>query len=224
MKGLFVTGTGTNVGKTVASAALLLRYRCRAPWRYWKPIQTGAPFDDDTATVKTLGLCADDEICASGIRLPQPVSPHLAARLCGATIDVSSLLRLASEDGLRRWLIEGAGGVLVPLNQNEMMTDLMAALGLPAVIVASSQLGTINHTLLTLEALRRRSIAVAGNVLNGERNAENRCAIETYGNAAVVGEMPRFDALEPNALATWAVNELDPDGHLEQFFNGPPQC
>jgi dethiobiotin synthetase len=175
--------------------------------------------------VSALGACADQEVLDSGIRLPKPVSPHLAAELCGTRISVSSLVRLAREAGeSRSWLIEGAGGVLVPLNQNELMIDLMVALRLPVLIVASSQLGTINHTLLTLEALRSRSIAIAGVLLNGVRNMENRRAIETFGDVRVVGEMPLFTAPQTGILAAWARNRLDTDGYLEQFFSGPPQC
>lgn len=225
MTGLFVTGTGTDVGKTVVSAALLHRYRHVAPLRYWKPVQTGTPMDDDTASVKALGICGVDEIYAAGVRLPRPLSPHLAAELCGVKIDVSSVVRLACKaSSPRGWIVEGAGGVLVPLNRNELMADLMAALGLPVLIVASSQLGTINHTLLTLEALRSRSIPIAGVLLNGPSNAENWRAIETYGKVAVVGEMPRFGVLEPKLLAAWAVQKLDPDRYLEPFLTGLPPC
>jgi len=221
MTGVFVTGTGTNVGKTVVSAALLHRYRCVAPLRYWKPVQTGAPEDDDSATVTSLGGCAAKEIWTRGMRLPKPLSPHLSAELCGVEIHVSSLLELMMDaDSARRWVIEGAGGVLVPLSLKESMADLMAALGLPAVIVASSGLGTINHTLLSVEALRKRSIEIAGIVLNGEPNADNRRAIETIGDVAVIGEMPPFGALTPAVLARWAMNELDPNGLLGRWFEG----
>ena len=114
--------------------------------------------------------------------------------------------------------MEGAGGVLVPLNAKEFMADLMSALGLPVVIVASSQLGAINHTLLTLEALRQRSITVAGVILNGDPNADNRRAIETLGEVSVLGEMPRFIHLTAANLNNWSLTEFDPDGHLLHFL------
>jgi dethiobiotin synthase len=219
MTGLFVTGTGTNIGKTVVAAALLHRYRLVAPMCYWKPVQTGVPEDDDTAIVKDLAACNNEEICESGIRLPRPLSPHLSAELCGARIGISEILRSVRDSNPRqRWLAEGAGGVLVPLNAKEFTADLMAALGLPAVIVASSQLGTINHTLLTLEALRKRSITVAGVILNGDLNPENRRAIETFGDVAVLGEMPRFAQLTPATLSSWSLTELDRDGRLLPFL------
>lgn len=117
-----------------------------------------------------------------------------------------------------RWVVEGAGGALVPINSTEKMTDLMAALGLPAVVVARSSLGTINHTLLTLEALRNRSLRVAGVVMVGEKNAENRAAIEQFGDVAVLAEMPLFRELAPAALGQWAAVEFDPSGRLLEFL------
>jgi dethiobiotin synthetase len=222
MTGVFVTGTGTNIGKTVVAAALLYRYRLVTPMCYWKPVQTGVPEDDDTAIVKDLAACNDEEICESGIRLPRPLSPHLSAELCGAQIRISKILRLMHDSNLRRCcLAEGAGGVLVPLNAKEFMADLIAALGLPTVIVTSSQLGTINHTLLTLEALRKRSITVAGVILNGDINPENRSAIERFGDVPVVGEMPRFAQLSPATLSSWSLRELDRDGCLRPFLERP---
>jgi dethiobiotin synthetase len=219
MRGLFVTGTGTNIGKTITSAALLCRYRATGPLRYWKPVQTGIPEDDDTATVRDLASCADEEICGSGVRLPRPLSPHLSARLSGVKIAIPEVMKLARPlDADRRSIVEGAGGVLVPLNASEFMADLIVALALPALVVASSQLGTINHTLLTLEALRKRSIPVAGVILVGELNPENRRDIETFGDVPVVGEMPPFDPLTPAALSHWSTRELDCGGQLERFF------
>jgi dethiobiotin synthetase len=224
MTGLFVTGTGTNIGKTVVAAALLHRYRSDFPMCYWKPVQTGVPEDDDTAAVKHLAACNSEEICDTGIRLPRPLSPHLSAELCGARIEVSEIIRLTRNSGNRRsWIVEGAGGVLVPLNAKEFMVDLIVALGLPAVVAASSQLGTINHTLLTLEALRKRSIAVAGVILSGDFNPENRRAIETFGEVAVIGEMPRFTQLTSAVLANWSRTELDRDGRLEASLERPAE-
>src|SRR5690348_9352413 len=109
MKGLFVTGTDTGVGKTVASAALMHRFRGAAPLRYWKPIQTGIEIDDDTATVRHLGACSAEEIFGKGVRLPKPVSPHLAARWAGCRIDLAELRALVGNDeGGKTWIVEGA--------------------------------------------------------------------------------------------------------------------
>jgi malonyl-CoA O-methyltransferase len=116
------------------------------------------------------------------------------------------------------WVIEGAGGILVPLNESELMIDLMVALQLPVLVVSRAELGTINHTLLTLEALRVRALRIAGVVMVGVRNASNRDAIEHYGNVAVLGEMPELAVLTPEAVALWANAELDPSGSLRSYF------
>jgi dethiobiotin synthetase len=194
VRGLFVTGTGTGVGKTVLSAALMLRYPGA---RYWKPIQTGP--EDDTAEVRRL---SGGQVLNHGIRLPDPVSPHLAARRAGTTIDLS-LLPTRDSDAAA-FIVEGAGGVLVPVNDAQTMADLMVLLGLPVIVAARTTLGTINHTLLTLEALLARSLKIAGVVMIGEADPENRAAIERYGGVKVIAEMPRFDPLAPECLRAWA--------------------
>ena len=252
MRGIFITGTDTNVGKTVVAAAVMLRYRNEATLRYWKPVQTGIEQDDDTREVARLagrkGPPYTDEIFDCGIRLPGSLSPHLAARRAGTRVTVRSLLEtLHSADltlrqaqghpeqgrGVKvraahpdhparpatpappaRWIVEGAGGVLVPLNERETMADLMQALDLPVVIAARSALGTINHTCMTIEVLRRRMLRVAGVVMVGEPNDENRLAIERYGAAEVIAQMPRFDPLTPEALQAWVHAEFDRSGVL----------
>ena len=218
LRGLFVTGTDTGVGKTVVSAALLHRHGGgAAPLRYWKPIQTGTRLDDDTAEVRRLTAGVGVEIVDEGVRLAEPVSPHLAAALAGTEIDLAPLVaRRAGAAGA--WIVEGAGGVLVPINRSSLMVDLMGALGLAALVVARSSLGTINHTLLTLACLRTRSVPVAGVVLVGEPDRHNRTAIEDYGRVVVVGEMPRFERVSAAALAGWAPRGLDPDARLGEWL------
>jgi dethiobiotin synthase len=217
VRGLFVTGTDTNVGKTVVSATLMQRYGREVRLRYWKPIQTGIEQDDDTAEVVRLGECQPDAVIEAGIRLQRPLSPHLAARLSGTAIELQPLVDIAT--GARRTLIvEGAGGVLVPVNEREFMVDLMSRLGLPVVIVSRSTLGTINHTLLTIEALRQRSLTIAGVVMVGPPDSDNREAIEQRGGVHVVGELPIFEPLTPQRLAAWAITEMDRDGHLMEFI------
>lgn len=217
LRGIFVTGTDTNVGKTVLCAALLHRFRAKASLRYWKPIQTGIEQDDDTATVRTLGGASIDEIYDEGIRLHRPVSPHLAARWANRQIRIADIKGFVNDENATKqtsWIVEGAGGLLVPLNGDELMVDLIAALAVPVVIAARSGLGTINHTLLTLEGLRQRSLPIAGVVMIGEPNQENRAAIEYYGKVPVLGEMPRFDRLDSASLAQWANRALDPESRL----------
>lgn len=232
MRGIFITGTDTNVGKTIVAAAVMLRYRNEAPLRYWKPIQTGIEQDDDTREVVRLSRACDTEVFNCGLRLPEPLSPHLAARRAGMRITVQSTVdtlhsaelkvraahnaesRIPNLESRLRWIVEGAGGALVPLNERETMTDLMQALNLPVVIAARSTLGTINHTCMTIEVLRRRMLRVAGVVMVGEPNDENRLAIERYGAAEVIGQVPRFDPLTPEALDAWVRAEFDRGGVL----------
>jgi dethiobiotin synthetase len=218
MRGIFVTGTDTGVGKTAVSAALLQRYRNSATLRYWKPVQTGIEQDDDTREVRRLGA-GDGEFYELGLRLANPVSPHLAAEQAGISVAIEVLLAMLPEDAEQcRWIVEGAGGALVPLNARELMIDLMGALGAAVVVAARSGLGTINHTLLTLEALRRRSLPVAGVVLVGEKYQDNCAAIEKYGQVPVLGEMPVLQPLDAAALGAWARTQLDLDGRLAEFL------
>lgn len=218
-RGLFVTGTDTGVGKTAVAAALMHRYRGPGILKYWKPIQTGIEESDDTTTVRQLGACREDEWFDPGIRLSRPVAPYLAAAAEGTRIDIREVVRNAEKaPKSTRWIVEGAGGVLVPINEIELMTDLMSGLGLPVLIATRSTLGTINHTLLTIEALRRRNLEVAGAVMVGERNADNREAVERYGGVNVVGEMPRFPSLTADVLRHWSKSELDMEGRLARYF------
>jgi dethiobiotin synthase len=222
-RGLFVTGTDTGVGKTVVSAALMCLYRRRVPVRYWKPIQTGIEHDDDTAAVARLAGCAPGEIVDRGVRLRHPVSPHRAAELAGRSIAIDSVVdgggeaaaafaRPGAPADLRGqpdtfWVVEGAGGVLVPLNDEQLMVDLMARLALPAVVVARTAVGTINHTLLTIDALRRRRIEVAAVIMSGPPDAAARRAIEHHGQVTVA-ELPvldsALDSISPAAVMAWA--------------------
>ena len=179
-RGVFITGTDTDIGKTTYCRDLCAQ---RPDAVYWKPVQTGFPTDDDTATVgATRSL--------PGLRFRDPVSPHLAAAREGVTLTLDALLapwrewRAAHPNDDAPFVVEGAGGVLVPLAPGLMLPDLMAAVGLPVAVVARDRVGTINHTLLTVEALRARDLAVAGVVLVGGNS--NREAIETYGDVPVI--------------------------------------
>lgn len=218
INGLFVTGTDTGVGKTVLCAALLRRYRGIAPLRYWKPVQTGIEQDDDTAEVRRLAGAREDELFGEGVRLEKPVSPHLAAKWAGEIINLHRLRQTLPASAETRWIVEGAGGVLTPLNEASTMADFMAMLDLPVLIAARSGLGTINHTLLTIEALRSRSIVVAGVVMIGDLNADNAEAIEHYGRVPVVAQMPRLDPLTPESLDAWTVANFDTHKMLEKLL------
>ncbi len=197
MRGVFVTGTDTGVGKTVVSAWLMRVLDAD----YWKPIQAGTEDETDTAVVQRLTGLPEVRFHESAYRLKAPLSPYEAARREGITIDLD---RIALPESARPLVVEGAGGILVPLNDRTFMTDLMAKFGLPAVIVARAELGTINHTLLTVEALRARGLAVAGVVMNGAPNAANRRAIETFGRVQVIAEFPPLEPLDAKTLAAAA--------------------
>jgi len=197
---LFVTGTDTGVGKTVVSAVLL----AGRGGHYWKPVQSGADQDSDSQTVARLSGRGPGCVLPEAYRLAAPLSPHQAALLEGVRIDPARLA-LPEVPGGGPLVVEGAGGVLVPLAPGLLMADLMAALGLPVLVVARSGLGTINHTLLTVGELRRRALDVAGVVLCGPRDAANREAIESYGQVRVVAELEPLPELHPAALrAAWA--------------------
>ena len=194
MIGVFVTGTDTGVGKTVAAACLARAWRAG----YWKPVQTGrAAGDDDTATVVALAGVSAEHVYAPAYALRAPLSPHAAAELEGVRITMDAIALPQTAHPL---VVEGAGGLFVPLNNRDFMIDLMAKLPLPILLVARSTLGTINHTLLSLAALRSRRLPIAGVVLNGPPNAGNRTAIERFGQVRVLAELPRVDPLDGAAI------------------------
>jgi malonyl-CoA O-methyltransferase len=197
-RGVFVTGTDTGVGKTVAAACLVRAWGAD----YWKPVQTGlAEEAGDSATVAELAGLPPDRIIPPCYALQAPLSPAAAAALEGVAIDLSAF---AVPEGDAPLVVEGAGGVLVPLTADSLIIDLMVRLGLPVVVVARSTLGTINHTLLTLEALRWRVLPVAGVILNGPPNPANRAAIEHYGRVRVLAELPARPGLDAGTVAELA--------------------
>ena len=195
--GVFVTGTGTGVGKTVVSAALA----SALGGDYWKPVQTGCLEDSDTDTVTWLAALGPGRTHPPAHVYEAPLSPHEAARLEGAAITLEDFTLPGTG---RVLVVEGAGGVLVPLNDRHTMADLMSRLGLPCVLVALSGLGTINHTLLSLEALKSRNIPVLGVVMNGEPNAANADAIRTFGGVSVLIEIAPLEPLDETTVAVLA--------------------
>jgi len=217
MSALAIVGTDTGVGKTVVSAIVAAAWAERQPVAYWKPVATGGypgDPDRDAATVARLAGPAV-EILPESYLFPDPLSPHLAARLVGATIDPELLLReLARHRAAGRALVvEGAGGLLVPLTDaGYLLADFLVAARLPCLLVARSTLGTINHTLLTLEALRAREIPLAGVVLDGPPNRENRRAIERLGRVPILAEVAPL-SLDRSAIAA-AARLFDPEGRL----------
>lgn len=186
---IFITGTDTNIGKTLVSSWLCLH----TGYSYFKPIQTGLADDRDSDTVSML---SNTRIYPEAYTYQAPVSPHLAAQLENKRIDISTIQLPVSE----RLIVEGAGGVLVPIDDKILMIDLMVQLDIPMILVASSRLGTINHTLLSLEALARRSCSVLGVIMTGEFNQANKDAIEYYGQTRVLAELPWLHDVNQNTL------------------------
>jgi dethiobiotin synthase len=180
----FVTGTDTNVGKTVVSAILTAGLGAA----YWKPVQSGTTEETDSQWIARVLNLPAALVHEEAYRLTQPLSPHASARIDGVYIEMERF-RLPRHDG-NHLIVEGAGGVMVPLNEQHLVIDLIKQLRLPALVVARSGLGTINHTVLTLQALRRQDIEVLGVVMNGPPNPSNREAIEYYGKAQVLAEIP----------------------------------
>lgn len=196
MTRLVVTGTDTGIGKTVFAAALAGALGAR----YWKPVQAGLDEETDSAAVARLGGLAPQDVLPEAYRLRTPASPHLAAALDGIAIDPARLAPPA-DDPARPLVIEGAGGLMVPLTDDLLLIDLFARWGLPVVLVARSGLGTLNHTLLSLEALRARAVPVAGVALIGPPHAENARMIARLGRVRLLGTLPPVDPLTPAALA-----------------------
>jgi len=191
----FITGTDTGVGKTVTSALL-----CAAlDALYWKPIQTGTREGTDTDAAIRMAQLPRSRTLPEKYRFAPPVSPHLAARRAGVRIDLQKI-RLPRIDPGQNLIVEGAGGVLVPVNREQLMVDVMKQLGLPVLLVSRTALGTINHTLLSLAALRSAKLDVRGVVLVGATNQENRNAIELYGGVPVLGWIPPLKKLDRAAL------------------------
>jgi dethiobiotin synthetase len=199
---LFVTGTDTAVGKTLLSALLVAALNRR----YWKPIQTGACEGTDREAVIHWAEVTVDRTCAETYIFDPPVSPHLAAEQKGTAIDVHSIRRPSSVDAL---IIEGAGGVLVPVNDRAFMLDLMAALSSPVVVAARTALGTINHTLLTVAAVRNAKLQLRGVVMIGKDQPDNRRAVERYGNVPVIGSIPWLDVINRQTLLTVFAQHFD---------------
>ena len=205
MNGYFVTGTDTNVGKTVLSAMLVAALDAV----YWKPVQTGASEGTDRDSVRRWAEVAEDRLPVERYRFDPPVSPHLAAREAGVRISLDALEIPAVAPPGRKWIVEGAGGVMVPLNERDLMRDLMRQIGFPVVVAARTSLGTINHTLLTLSALREAHLPICGVALIGDENAENRRAIEHYGNIRVLGHIPILKQIHRAALLDVYENRFD---------------
>jgi dethiobiotin synthetase len=191
---LFVTGTDTNVGKTVVSAILTLGLGAT----YWKPIQSGLEPITDTDYIRKVTQLDDTRFIPERFRLTQPLSPHASAAIDGVQIHLSDF-QLPST-ATSHLIVEGAGGLMVPLNEHQFILDLIQHLNLPVCLVARSTLGTINHSLLSIAQLQRAEVPITGVILNGPKNPSNRDAIAHYGQVPILGELELLDAINPDTL------------------------
>lgn len=191
---IVVTGTDTGIGKTVFSAGLANLLGAN----YWKPIQAGLEGETDTEVVARLGSLSGDRIVPEVHRLRTPASPYHSAEIDGVRIDADSLA--VPDPGGRPLVIEGAGGLMVPLSLGTVYADVFERWRLPAVLCARTALGTINHSLLSIEALRRRHIDILGIAFIGERNAEAESAVCEIGRVRWLGRLPWLAPLTPDTL------------------------
>ncbi len=187
---IFITGTDTDIGKTLVSSWICLH----TGYDYFKPIQTGGSQNKDSSVVLKL---ANVKIHPEIYLYQAPLSPHLAAYLENEEIDINTI-KLPNTANL---IVEGAGGLLVPINQRYLMIDLVKQLDIPVIIVSSSRLGTINHTLLSLEALKNRQIKTLGVIMTGQINQSNVDSIEFYGNTKVLAQIPFLDEINTETLS-----------------------
>ena len=192
-RGFLVTGTDTGIGKTVVSAMLVDVLRAT----YFKPVQAGLDEETDTEFVQRITGLPSEHFVAEAYRLNIPASPHLAAIVDEVEIDME---KLALPDVSRPLIVEGAGGVLVPLTPSVLYVEMFKQWQLPAIVVARTSLGTINHTLLTIESLRRWSVNIHGVIFVGERHQENESIIPKLGKVTNLGRVPLLDSLDINSL------------------------
>lgn len=197
MSGLIITGTDTDVGKTVFAAALVGAIGAR----YWKPIQAGLAGETDTQLVQRLAAVPETQVVPEVYRLTTPASPHVAAEIDGLAIELDRLTLPQAEGRSPPLVVEGAGGVLVPLTRRVLQADLFARWELPVVLVAATRLGTINHSLLSIEALKRRAIEIRGVAFVGAANDDSERTICDFGKVRRLGRLPMLDKLTPPALA-----------------------
>lgn len=203
-----ITGTDTDVGKTVFAAMLTLALRAT----YWKPVQSGVSDGVDTRTVQTLTGLPDERFLPERYILTEPLSPHRAAELDGVELDLD---RLSPPDVEGTLLIEGAGGLMVPMTRKNLQINLFKKWNIPVILCTRTGLGTINHTLLSLEALWAREIPVHGIAFIGPDNPDNMQTISQFSNERILGRMPWLNDLNPGTLK----NAFTENFNIKDFQN-----
>ena len=202
MNGCVVAGIGTEIGKTVVSAILVEAFAAD----YWKPVQSGGLDHTDTDEVRALVSNHERTFHSEAYRLTVPASPHASAAADGVVIEAE---RLSLPQTDRFLVVELAGGLMVPLNERLLNIDLVKEWGLPVVLVANYYLGSINHTLLSIEALRHRQIDISGIIFNGEPVPETRSVILSYSGLDCLLDVPSTDAVTPEFVAAQAKEFFD---------------
>jgi len=201
---LVICGTDTDVGKTVVSALVVQGLGAR----YWKPVQSGTDDGGDSGRVQRLLNLPPERLLSEAYRLQAPVSPHWSAERDGVLIDPERLALPPGDDPL---VVETAGGLLVPLRRDWLQIQQLERWQLPVLLVARSGLGTLNHTLLSLEALRHRAIPVLGLVLNGPLHPDNPPTLEAIGGVPVLAQLPPLEPLSAQGLQEqWLASDLPP--------------
>lgn len=196
-KGLIIAGIGTEIGKTVVSAIVVEALQAD----YWKPVQSGALEDSDTESVRRLISNSRSRFHPEAYRLREPLSPHAAADLEWVTIDLSQLTIPQADNAL---VIELAGGLMVPLNHRELNIDWVKKTGLPVVLVSRNYLGSINHTLLSVEACRTRQIPVLGIVFNGPSVPASESVILSLTGLPCIGRVAEEIELTQDLIGQYA--------------------
>jgi dethiobiotin synthetase len=193
-KPIFITGIGTGIGKTIISAILVEKLKAD----YWKPVQSGDLDNSDTMTIKSLVSNSKSVLHPETYKLSQPFSPHKSAAIDGIAIDIKKIIPPQTDNAL---IIEGAGGLMVPLNDKYLMIDLIKQLDAEVVLVSKHYLGSINHTLLTAYALNQYNIPVKGIIFNGLKDIYSKEYILNYTGLELLGHVPEFDNLDKKTIA-----------------------
>lgn len=202
MKGFFMTGIGTDVGKTVVSAIVTEALNAD----YWKPIQAGDLDNTDTMKVQKYIANNVSHFHPETFRLNTPASPHIAAEIDEVTIDVRSLELPETQNTL---IVEGAGGLMVPVNDTELIIDMIDQFQLPAILVSRHYLGSINHTLLSIDALQQRHIRIAGIIYSGNENKSTESIIAKRTGIEVIGRIEEEEIIDATVVAKYAAQFKD---------------
>lgn len=192
-KTYFITGIGTGIGKTIVSAIVTEKLKAD----YWKPIQSGDLDKSDSLTIENLISNKQTQIHPENYRLNHPLSPHLSAKLDGVKIELSKLQLPKTTNNL---IIEGAGGLMVPLNDEHLLLDFIKILNVEVIVVSANYLGSINHTLLTLNTLKQHHIQIKGLIFNDLPNTESEKYILNYSDVNLLGNIPHLSSLEKSQI------------------------